>query len=59
MVLGAAFQILIFSTSPGGAPLDDAGYRGGPTLGRLLEGVSHERARCLRRHSDLTDIPDS
>jgi hypothetical protein len=31
----------------------------GLALGRLLEGVSHERARCLRRHSDLTDIPDS
>ena len=30
-----------------GASLDDAGDRGGPTLGRLLEGVSHERARCL------------
>src|SRR5205823_739405 len=27
------------------------------TLGRLPKGVSHERARCLRRHSDLTDIP--
>ena len=31
-----------------GAALDDKGDRGGPTLGRLLEGVSHERARCLR-----------
>ena len=31
-----------------GAPLDDEGDRGGPTLGRLLEGVSRERARCLR-----------
>ena len=31
-----------------GASLDDAGDRGGPTLGRLLEGVPHERARCLR-----------
>ena len=30
------------------ASLDDAGDRGGPTLGRLLEGVSHERARCLK-----------
>jgi hypothetical protein len=30
-----------------GAPLDDEGDRGGPTLGRLLEVVSHERARCL------------
>src|SRR5205085_2545035 len=29
----------------------------GLTLGRLPKGVSHERARCLRRHSDLTDIP--
>ena len=42
-----------------GAPLDDAGDRGGPTLGRLLEGVSHERARCPRQHSGLMDIPDS
>ena len=42
-----------------GASLDDEGDRRGPTLGRLLEGVSHERARCLRGHSDLTDIPDS
>ena len=41
-----------------GASLDDAGDRGGPTLGRLPEGISHERARCLRRHSDLTDTPD-
>jgi hypothetical protein len=31
-----------------GPSLDDAGDRGGPTLGRLLEGVSGERARCLR-----------
>jgi hypothetical protein len=31
-----------------GAPLDDEGHRGGPTLGRLLEGVSRERARCPR-----------
>jgi hypothetical protein len=30
------------------APLDDASDRGGSTLGRLPEGVSHERARCLR-----------
>jgi hypothetical protein len=31
-----------------GAPLDDAGDRGGPALGGLLEGVPYERARCLR-----------
>jgi len=31
-----------------GASLDDEGDRRGPTLGRLLEGVSGERARCLR-----------
>jgi hypothetical protein len=31
-----------------GPSLDDEGDRGGPTLGRLLEGTSHERARCLR-----------
>jgi hypothetical protein len=29
-----------------GTPLDDAGDRGGPTLGRLLKGVSYERACC-------------
>jgi|SRR5580704_8939057 hypothetical protein len=27
---------------------DDAGDRGGPTLGRLPKGVSYERARCLK-----------
>ena len=31
-----------------GASLDDEGDRRGLTLGRLLEGVSDERARCLR-----------
>jgi len=31
-----------------GAPLDDAGDQGGPPVGRLLEGVSYERARCLQ-----------
>jgi hypothetical protein len=31
-----------------GAALDNKGDRGGPTLGRLFEGVSRERARCLR-----------
>ena len=31
-----------------GAPLDDAGDRGGSTLGRLPKGGSHERARCLK-----------
>jgi hypothetical protein len=30
-----------------GPPLDDASDRDGPTLDRLLEGVSDERARCL------------
>ena len=42
-----------------GAPLDDEGDRSGPTLGRLPKGVSHERARCPRQHSGLTDIPDT
>jgi hypothetical protein len=31
-----------------GASLDDEGDRGGPTFGRLPEGVPHERARCLK-----------
>src|SRR5437763_1091687 len=42
-----------------GAALDDAGDRGGPSIGRLPEGVSHERARCPWRHSDLTDTPSA
>src|SRR6202035_3592229 len=45
-------EVLLHLTSPTvldrGAALDDAGDRGGPTLGRLPKGVSHERARCLR-----------
>jgi hypothetical protein len=41
-----------------GSPLDDEGYRGGPTLGRLLEGVSHQRARCLRGVPMIGDNPD-
>jgi hypothetical protein len=42
-----------------GASLDDAGDRGGPTLGRLPEGVSHERARCLSGVSVVGVTPDS
>ena len=41
-----------------GATLDDAGDRDGPNLGRLLEGVSHERARCLRGVPATEDTPD-
>jgi hypothetical protein len=40
-----------------GASLDDAGDRGGPTLGRLPEGVSHERARCARGDPIGKDTP--
>ena len=40
-----------------GAPLDDAGDRGGPTIGRLLESVPHERARCLRGIPIIGDTP--
>jgi hypothetical protein len=40
-----------------GASLDDAGDRGGSTLGRLLEGTSHERARCLRGIPPLKIAP--
>jgi hypothetical protein len=39
------------------APLDDAGDRSGPTLGRLLEGVPYERARCLRGIPLLGQFP--
>jgi hypothetical protein len=39
-----------------GAPLDDAGDRGGSALGRLPKGVSHERARRLRG-IPITEIP--
>jgi hypothetical protein len=56
-------EVLLHRTSPTvldrRAALDDAGDRGGPTLGRLPKGVSHERARCLRAHSAVRDIPDS
>jgi len=45
-------EVLLHGTSPGvldrGASLDDAGDRGGPSIGRLPEGISHERARCLK-----------
>ena len=44
LLLGAQATVLDRRT-----PLDDARDRGGPTLGRLLEGISHERARCLKR----------
>ena len=37
--------------------LNDAGDRGGPTLGRLPEGVSHERARCLSGIPAGREIP--
>jgi hypothetical protein len=40
-----------------GAALDDAGDRGGSTLGRLLEGISHERARCPRGLSATKATP--
>src|SRR5207302_4159090 len=49
---GESSKILLHGTQATvldrGASLDDEGDRGGPTLGRLLEGVSHERARCRR-----------
>jgi len=41
-----------------GASLDDEGDRSGPTLGRLLEGVSRERARCPRGIPPLNKPPD-
>ena len=48
-------EVLLDGTSTAvldrGASLDDEGDRGGPTLGGLPEGVSHERARCLRGRS--------
>ena len=40
-----------------GSPLDDAGDRGGPTLGRLREGVPDQRARCRRGGSGIGDPP--
>jgi hypothetical protein len=42
-----------------GASLDDEGDRGGPTLGRLPKGVSHERARCVRGIPGLKEPPDA
>jgi ATP-dependent Clp protease adaptor protein ClpS len=41
-----------------GPPLDDAGDRGGPTIGRLPKGIRYERARCLRGVSVGKDTPD-
>ena len=38
--------------------LDDAGDRRGPTIGRLLEGIPHERARCLSGVPIIRDTPD-
>src|SRR6202035_260121 len=55
-------EVLLHLTSPTvldrGAPLDDKGDRGGPTLGRLPKGISHERARCLRGIPATTNLPD-
>jgi hypothetical protein len=49
---GSVAEVLLHGTQATvldrGAPLDDAGDRGGPTFGRLPEGIPHERARCLR-----------
>ena len=42
LLLGAQTTVL-----DRGAPLDDEGDRGGPTLGGLPEGISYERARWL------------
>lgn len=36
--------------------LDDAGDRRGPTLGRLPEGNSHQRARCLSAIPIVRDL---
>jgi len=56
-------EVLLFGTQATildrGPSLDDAGDRRGPTLGRLPKGISHERARCLRRHSAVRDTADS
>src|SRR5262245_40407208 len=45
-------EILLHRTSATvldrGAALDDACNRDGPPVGRVFEGVSRERARCLR-----------
>ena len=45
-------EVLLHETPTGildrGAALDDASDRRGPSIGRLPEGILHERARCLR-----------
>ena len=53
LLLGAPTTVL-----DRGAPLDDARDRGGPTLGRLPEGIPHERARCLSGVPIIRDTPD-
>jgi len=40
-----------------GTALDDEGDRGGPSLGRLPEGVPHERARWLKGVGQLKKLP--
>ena len=58
---GIGAKVLLHGTQAAvldrGAPLDDAGDRGGPAVGRLSKGVSHERARCPRSLPVVTDIP--
>jgi hypothetical protein len=45
-------EVLLHRTPTGildrGAALDNPGDRRGPSISRLSEGVSHERARCRR-----------
>jgi hypothetical protein len=45
-------KVLLHGTPTGildrGASVDDESDRRGPSIGRLPEGISHERARCLR-----------
>ena len=50
LLLGAQATIL-----DRGASLDDAGDRRGPSIGRLPEGISRERARCLKGASIVRD----
>ena len=54
-------EVLLHGTPTGfldrGAPLDDPSDRRGPSIGRLPEGTSNERARCLRGVPVDNDTP--
>ena len=57
---GISPEVLLDGTPTGvldrGTAVDDAGDRRGPTLGRLPESLSYERARCLNAIPAVRDL---